>query len=89
MFFIMTSTSNTAALFHSSCGSFIEAQTPLVSVNMTSERLVLPLAPREFKLFEATEFERTKMPLCLNECTFLNVTHDRSHWVSSPRSGSN
>lgn len=70
MFFIMTSTSNTPALFHSSCGSFIEAQTPLVAVNMTSERLVLSLAPREFKLFEATELEWTKMPLCLNECTF-------------------
>lgn len=70
MFFIMTSTSNTPALFHSSCGSFIEAQTPLVAVNMTSEILVLSLAPREFKLFEATELEWTKMPLCLNECTF-------------------
>lgn len=66
----MTSTSSAPDFSYSSCGSFIEALTVLFDLNMTSKRFEFPLVPREFEPLEATELERTKMPSCVNECTF-------------------
>lgn len=90
MFSVLTSTSSAPALFNGSCRSFIEAQTPLVDLNMTSERLISPLGLRVFKPPEATELERTKMSPCGNECTFwmllmIDLTGFLVLWVDLTR----